>query len=155
MAKVSLTGDTVVAGDLVVFDLSVVNLGGDEATGLTLTDTLPPGMTFVDASGNYTLQGDTITWTAPALPAKQLANVTLTVKTDTDLDNGYSLINRASLTASELPLPLIDTAAVVVRNAVLSISKSADASVVNSGGVGHRATRRYPDLPIGLCESGR
>ena len=133
MAKVSLTGDTVVAGDLVVFDLAVVNLGGDEATGLTLTDTLPPGMTFVDASGNYTLQRDTITWTAPTLPAKQLANVTLTVKTDTDLDNGYSLINRASLTANELPLPLIDTAEVVVRNAVLSISKSADASVVNSG----------------------
>jgi uncharacterized repeat protein (TIGR01451 family) len=64
LTKQSDTGDTVIAGDLVVFSLEVANIGSDTATNLTLTDTLPPGLTLVDASGNYSAQGNTVTWTA-------------------------------------------------------------------------------------------
>ena len=42
LTKQSVTGDTVIAGDLVVFSLEVANIGSDTATNLTLTDTLPP-----------------------------------------------------------------------------------------------------------------
>jgi uncharacterized repeat protein (TIGR01451 family) len=94
---------------------------------------LPPGLTLVDASGNYAAQGNTITWTASTLPAKQVAVLQVTAQADANLDNGYSLINRASLTATELPLPLTDEAEVFVRNAVLTLTKTGDSSFASSG----------------------
>jgi uncharacterized repeat protein (TIGR01451 family) len=133
LTKWSDTGDTVIAGDLVIFSLEVANIGSDTANNLTLVDTLPPGLTLVDASGNYSTQGNAITWTANTLPAKQVAVLQVTAQADSTLDNGYSLINRASLTATELPLPLTDEAEVFVRNAVLTLAKSGDRSFANSG----------------------
>ena len=133
LTKQSVTGDTVIAGDLVLFSLEVANIGSDTATNLTLTDTLPPGLTLVDASGNYSAQGNTVTWTAAKLPAKQVAVLQVTAQADANLDNGYSLINRTNLTATELPLPLTDEAEVIVRNAVLTLSKTSSSTVANSG----------------------
>ena len=133
LTKQSVTGDTVIAGDFVVFSLEVANIGSDTATNLTLTDTLPPGLTLVDASGNYSAQGNTVTWTAAKLPAKQVAVLQVTAQADANLDNGYSLINRTNLTATELPLPLTDEAEVIVRNAVLTLSKTSSSTVANSG----------------------
>ena len=133
LTKQSDTGDTVIAGDLVVFSLEVANIGSDTATNLTLTDTLPPGLTLVDASGNYSAQGNTVTWTAAKLPAKQVAVLQVTAQADANLDNGYSLINRTNLTATELPLPLTDEAEVIVRNAVLTLAKTSSSTVANSG----------------------
>ena len=133
LTKVALTGDMVAAGDLTVFEIVVVNLGGDDATNLELTDKLPPGFTFVDATGTYSEQGGTITWMIPVMPAKQVAVLQVTAQAAASLENGHSLINRASLTASELKLPLVATKEITVRNAALSISKSASAAVVNSG----------------------
>ena len=133
LTKQSVTGDTVIAGDFVVFSLEVANIGSDTATNLTLTDTLPPGLTLVDASGNYSAQGNNVTWTAAKLPAKQVAVLQVTAQADANLDNGYSLINRTNLTATELPLPLTDEAEVIVRNAVLTLSKTSSSTVANSG----------------------
>ena len=133
LTKQSVTGDTVIAGDFVVFSLEVANIGSDTATNLTLSDTLPPGLTLVDASGNYSAQGNTVTWTAAKLPAKQVAVLQVTAQADANLDNGYSLINRTNLTATELPLPLTDEAEVIVRNAVLTLSKTSSSTVANSG----------------------
>ena len=133
LTKQSVTGDTVIAGDLVVFSLEVANIGSDTATNLTLSDTLPPGLTLVDASGNYSAQGNNVTWTAAKLPAKQVAVLQVTAQADANLDNGYSLINRTNLTATELPLPLTDEAEVIVRNAVLTLSKTSSSTVANSG----------------------
>jgi len=116
-----------------LFSLEVANIGSDTATNLTLTDTLPPGLTLVDASGNYSAQGNTVTWTAAKLPAKQVAVLQVTAQADANLDNGYSLINRTNLTATELPLPLTDEAEVIVRNAVLTLSKTSSSTVANSG----------------------
>ena len=133
LTKQSVTGDTVIAGDFVVFSLEVANIGSDTATNLTLSDTLPPGLTLVDASGNYSAQGNNVTWTAAKLPAKQVAVLQVTAQADANLDNGYSLINRTNLTATELPLPLTDEAEVIVRNAVLTLSKTSSSTVANSG----------------------
>ncbi len=133
LTKRADTGDAVIAGDVVIFSLELANIGSDTANNLVLTDTLPPGLTLVDASGNYAAQGNTITWTASTLPAKQVAVLQVTVQADANLDNGYSLINRASLTATELPLPLTDEAEVFVRNAVLTLTKTGDSSFASSG----------------------
>ena len=133
LTKRADTGDTVIAGDLVIFSLEVANIGSDTSSNLVLVDTLPPGLTLADASGNYAAQGNTITWTASKLPAKQVAVLQVTAQADANLDNGYSLINRASLTATELPLPLTDEAEVFVRNAVLTLTKTGDSSFANSG----------------------
>ena len=57
----------------------------------------------------------------------------VTAQADANLDNGYSLINRTNLTATELPLPLTDEAEVIVRNAVLTLAKTSSSIVANSG----------------------
>lgn len=133
LTKQSVTGDAVAAGDVAIFSIEVANIGSDNATNLTLTDTLPPGMTLVDASGNYSVQGNVISWSAPVLPAKQSAVLQLTGRVAANLENGEVLTNRSSLTAAELPLPLTDEAEIVVRNATLIMSKTADRDFANSG----------------------
>ena len=52
LIKQSMTGDSA-AGDVVLFSISVANHGSADATNLNLVDTLPPGLTLVDASGQY------------------------------------------------------------------------------------------------------
>ncbi|MEL0008103.1 MAG: DUF11 domain-containing protein, partial [Luminiphilus sp.] len=124
LTKQSVSGDSVAAGDVTIFSIEVTNSGNGDATNLTLTDTLPPGMSLVDASGNYSVQGNVVSWSAPVLPAKQSAVLQVTGRIAATLENGEVLTNRSSLTAAELPLPLTDEAEIVVRNATLTLSKT-------------------------------
>ena len=133
LIKQSMTGDSAAAGDVVVFSISVANHGSADATNLNLVDTLPPGLTLVDASGQYTAQGDSISWSAPVLPAKQSATLQVTAQVAAASSDGDVLTNRASLSADQLPLPLNDQAEVTVRQASLSLSKSSDRDSARSG----------------------
>ena len=94
---------------------------------------MPPGLTLVDASGQYTAQGDSISWSAPVLPAKQSATLQVTAQVAAASSDGDVLTNRASLSADQLPLPLNDQAEVTVRQASLSLSKSSDRDSARSG----------------------
>lgn len=133
LIKQSMTGDSAAAGDVVVFSISVANHGSADATNLNLVDTLPPGLTLLDASGQYTAQGDSISWSAPVLPAKQSATLQVTAQIAAGSSDGDVLTNRASLSADQLPLPLNDQAEVTVRQASLSLSKSSDRDSARSG----------------------
>jgi uncharacterized repeat protein (TIGR01451 family)/CSLREA domain-containing protein len=62
--------------------LSVFNAGPNGATGVTLTDTLPSGTTFVSAtpsSGSCTRSGSTVTCTVGTVPRQGVAGVRLVV----------------------------------------------------------------------------
>ena len=61
------------------FTLSYKNDGPGVALGAVVTDTLPPGTTFVSATGGGTLAGGTVTWTLGDLPSGASGNVTFTV----------------------------------------------------------------------------
>ncbi len=54
------------ASDPLEYVLTVSNSGPDAATNVVVSDTLPAGVTFVDASGGQTPAGNTVTWPAVA-----------------------------------------------------------------------------------------
>jgi uncharacterized repeat protein (TIGR01451 family) len=60
---VAKTGPTSASiGAALSYTIVVSNAGPGAATSVVVTDTLPPGMTFVSATGGGTLSGDVVTW---------------------------------------------------------------------------------------------
>jgi uncharacterized repeat protein (TIGR01451 family) len=89
----SITGSaptSVQAGQPIAYTLTVTNNGPDMAGnggGVTLTDVLPGGVTFVSAqSAGWTLQNGIATATIPALASGASANFTLTVQANSASD---------------------------------------------------------------------
>ena len=54
-------------GGTVNYAVTVHNAGPDTATGITVVDSLPPGLTNVFASGGGVVAGGTVTWTVASL----------------------------------------------------------------------------------------
>jgi uncharacterized repeat protein (TIGR01451 family) len=79
--QAAVTDGTLAAnsGDTLTYTVTVNNNGNQEATGLTLTDTLPGGTTFVSASGGGAELAGVVTWTAASLAAGASLSRTLTV----------------------------------------------------------------------------
>jgi uncharacterized repeat protein (TIGR01451 family) len=75
----SSTNASPAEGDTVSFQIAVTNLGARAATGVTLTDQLPAGITFVSANaGAGSYNSGTGVWTVGNLAASATANLTLT-----------------------------------------------------------------------------
>jgi uncharacterized repeat protein (TIGR01451 family) len=60
--------DPVVAGATLTYTLTASNRGPDDASGVTLTDTLPAGVSFLSASAGCTKSGATVTCSLGGLP---------------------------------------------------------------------------------------
>ncbi len=69
---------TAVAGDPITYTLTITNRGGTDATGLSITDTLPPGATYV-SGGSY--NGSQVSWNIPTLPGYAFASEVIAVVT--------------------------------------------------------------------------
>jgi uncharacterized repeat protein (TIGR01451 family) len=67
---------TAVAGSPITYTLTITNRGGTTATGLTVTDLLPAGATYV-SGGSY--DGSQVSWTIPALPGYGFASQVLAI----------------------------------------------------------------------------
>lgn len=84
----------------VTFTIDYANTGDIVATGVTLTDVVPAGLTFVSATGGGTESGGTVTWNLPDLAANSTASVTVTF----NVPNGYAgdnpFTNTVSLSAT-------------------------------------------------------
>ncbi|MGH2709849.1 MAG: Ig-like domain-containing protein, partial [Actinomycetota bacterium] len=93
--------DPVLAGDDLVYTLSVNNAGPSDASNLTVTDNLPPGTSFVSASGlGWTCNESSgvVTCTRASLAAGASApDITLTV---TAPSAGGNITNSASVASS-------------------------------------------------------
>ncbi|WP_440223422.1 InlB B-repeat-containing protein [Dokdonella sp. MW10] len=74
-------------GGSYVYALGASNAGPDDATGVTVTDVLPAGVTFVSSTCGATVSGQTVTWSIGGLLNGGSASCDLTV-------------DRASLTCS-------------------------------------------------------
>jgi uncharacterized repeat protein (TIGR01451 family) len=85
-------------GQNVVFTLTLANAGPDQATGVTVSDLLPAGLTFVSSTPSQgTYSATTGVWTVGAINSG--ANATLAI---TATVNGLgALANTAQVTASE------------------------------------------------------
>jgi uncharacterized repeat protein (TIGR01451 family) len=79
VTKVLTTGGTVIVGDDVVFALTVTNGGPSTATGVTVTDTLPLGLSYVSDDCGAGFSGPTLSWDVGLLAAGASAACNLTV----------------------------------------------------------------------------
>lgn len=75
--------DPVFAGSNLTYTLTVTNNGPDPATGVTLIDLLPPGVTFISCTasqGTCSQAGGVVTADLGALPSGGVATVTIVVR---------------------------------------------------------------------------
>ncbi|HWT01541.1 MAG TPA: S8 family serine peptidase [Pyrinomonadaceae bacterium] len=92
--------DPATADTELTYTLTVKNDSSSEATGVTLTDTLPSGVTFVSASsgqGTCGVNGTTITCALGTMAAGATANVTIVVKPTA----AGAITNTATVTGNE------------------------------------------------------
>lgn len=93
---VEKTGPAVAfAGDTIVYDLTLQNVGVATATNVILTDTLPLSVTYVADSAPWptNIAGNIITWTVGDVPSDTLYTFNLTVTLDSNIANGTTLTN--------------------------------------------------------------
>ncbi|MEI7520147.1 MAG: hypothetical protein WCK40_02250, partial [Thermoleophilia bacterium] len=167
----SAPDDTVSIGTPAVFQIEVRNTGPDAATGATLVDTLPAGLTYTYATIS---QGTNCTSTPGASGTTTVScalgtiepNATATVKLEAM--PGMSLlgttVENTAVARSEISSPVADFADLTVRpGADLSLTKTASAAHVAQGGAivyTLAATNEGPgsatlmqitdDLPVGV-----
>jgi uncharacterized repeat protein (TIGR01451 family) len=70
---------SVLAASNLVYTISVTNFGPSSASSVTVTDTLPLGVTFVSATGGGANNSGVVSWTLGTLTSGQVSNVTVTV----------------------------------------------------------------------------
>jgi large repetitive protein len=94
---------SVPAGENATYTLTVTNSGPSDATGVTVTDPLLPGISFVDANpsqGTCAESAGTVTCDLGTIASGGQAQVELTVRAETAAA-GETLTNTASVTANE------------------------------------------------------
>ena len=138
MLEKSASPDAVAPGGQTVYTLVVRNLGPDDATGVTLSDSAPNGIRFVSVAAD---QGSCQT-TAGSLSCAlgNLANGSATeVRVTAEVDSGArgTLVNSATTSADQRetnPNNNSDNAPVRVTEVDLVLSKSASTNDVEPGG---------------------
>ncbi|MFA5051681.1 MAG: SdrD B-like domain-containing protein [Patescibacteria group bacterium] len=126
-------------GDTLTYTVKVTNTGNTAATNVTLTDTLPTGLTYLDADGNNT--GDTTkTWTWPTLAAGASETVTYKAHVDSNA-TAKAYVNTATVSAEGVPgitaqaTSEVKTPTVLGEEvATLTITKTVAEKTVNPGG---------------------
>jgi uncharacterized repeat protein (TIGR01451 family) len=88
---------SVTLGNQVIYTLIVSNAGPSNATGVKLTDTLPPGATFVSATGGVTPVGGILTFNIGSLEAETHLNFVIVVSPTA----AGTLNNHASVSGNE------------------------------------------------------
>lgn len=88
---------TVAPGDPVTYTLTASNAGPGDATGVTVTDTLPAGVTYLSNDCGASFVDPTVTWNIGPLAngASAICNVSVTV----DADAVGNLVNAATVVA--------------------------------------------------------
>ena len=103
--KTLASGDNTPAeGDTVSYDIEVTNDGSAQATGVSLTDTLPAGITFVSSSvtqGSY--DANTGVFTIGTLAANATATLTLTGTVDVG-QGGNAITNITTAATGDQPV---------------------------------------------------
>jgi uncharacterized repeat protein (TIGR01451 family) len=117
ISKTSNAAGPVSVGDAVVFTLGVENLGPGAATGVTVTDTIPAGLTYVSNDCGASYIAPTLTWAIGNLPnaAITLCNVTVTVAA------AGAFVNTATVTADQADPVTANNAASATVTALQSV----------------------------------
>lgn len=101
--------DGVVNGGTYRYVLTANNAGPDNATGVTVTDTLPAGVSFVSSTCGATAAGQTVTWPIGAFANGGSTSCTLTVSRSALTCS--TVVNTATISGTEAdPNPTNNTA---------------------------------------------
>ena len=127
-AKASIDGQTVSAGDKITYELAWVNNTGADAR-VSVTDTLPQGVEFVNASdgGTPSADGTAVTWDLGQQPTDASGTVTLTVRVTGVSDEAGTdeIANTAKVTVGENSYDT-NTVTVEAEKCSLEISKTVE-----------------------------
>jgi len=85
--------DPVQAGSLLTYTIVVNNSGNADATGVTITDTIPTDTAFAWADSGGTLLGDGVQWTGKVVNAGGSLTATFVVTVASSLPGGIDIIN--------------------------------------------------------------
>jgi uncharacterized repeat protein (TIGR01451 family) len=89
---------SVCPGDIITYTMDYGNSGNAAASGVVLTDTLPPEVTVVDAGGGiYDVVTGTINWNLGTLQPLASGNVTVIVQVDPSLTPPATITNFATI----------------------------------------------------------
>ena len=136
----STVAPTFIQGDQITYDIAVTNDGPSDAVGVTVTDVLPAGVSYVSATpdqGSCSHAAGTVTCNLGAIAAGMSANVELVVNAD---DDG-TILNVASVSSPTDPTDDDDDATVTVAPAAdLAIVKTGDATATAGGEVNYSLT---------------
>jgi uncharacterized repeat protein (TIGR01451 family) len=127
--------DPVNAGSSITYTITYSNTGTADATGTTITDTVPANTTFVSATGGGSLAGGVVTWNLGLLSAGASGSVQLVVQVVTPLANGTVITNGAYAIDSSETAPTAGAAVTTTVNSipVLSVTKSGAPDPVAAG----------------------
>jgi uncharacterized repeat protein (TIGR01451 family) len=162
---------TVLAGERVTYTLLISNAGPSVAQPVTVTDTLPPQVTFVSCDSACTHTSNTITVTYPSLAVGEVQTITLVVTVNANVLSGTIIANTAAVTSTTPdpnPIDNTDDATTTVQAlADLGIVKTAAPEPVvagetltytlvysNAGPSDAQATRIIDTLPAGVTFGG-
>ena len=123
----SLPAGSAVISNNVTFVVTVTNYGPSTATNVVVTDTLPPGVTFVSAAGAVH-NGSSVTWSVGNLATNAGVQLNLVVKT---LSTGTITNSATVTTATADPNPDDDTASAIVNIGTPVPAALSGGSVVN------------------------
>ena len=129
------SADPVVAGTDLTYSITVGNAGPSDATGVTVTDPIPAGTTFVSATGGGVLSAGVVTWSVGGIVNGSSTSVQVTVHVLAARTS--SLTNTASVTASTADPDTADNSATeptaVSTSTDLSITKTDSSDPVVAG----------------------
>lgn len=153
-------------GESAVFQITVVNDGPSDASGIVVTDTLPDGLTFDAGLSDTTCSesGGVVTC-EPGIVLAPGAQLTLTITASTDANGETGIVtNTAGATSAENPTGVTDTVDVTLQrtadvdvvktmrptNAVAGEAVEWDIVVTNSGPSSARGVTIDDPTPAGV-----
>ena len=130
------TPNPVVIGKELTYELTVVNNGNADATGVVIRDTVPAGTTYKtgSASDGGTESGGVITWNLDGLAMGATKKVTFTVVVgDAFLDNTPVTNTTYDITCTQGAAKTGQPVPITVIRPILGITKAGDKAAVNLG----------------------
>ena len=124
--------DSVYVGGEGDYTITAVNTGQADLTGVTITDTIPTGMSYVSSDNDGVAEGGTVTWDIGDLPSGQSVAVTVRLKGEA-AGNVVSTANITSDQGAQARVSL-DIAVLSATGAYLRISDDVDPLGVGEAG---------------------